>query len=142
MKTKEFEIRLDLPKNTVKRLREIKTNNIDDTVTYALGQLIKKMEASRKKSEGQFNKRSTGGLLTRVFYYQKKAYPKDVVLQKMSSADFVKKWSNKKKFKKIWDNYVTSEFNDEFKPIFVRSSRDDMLRVGTPKERAGVNYEY
>ena len=142
MKTKKFKVTLELPKDIADILEGVAAEKIEKVLTHSLAQLLKTMEVNRKGARKQFDKFNKYSLLTRVYYYQKTNYPKDYVLQNMLVDEFREKWVSNKKFKKIWNKYEESEFDPKLKPVFVRSVHTDELNIGTPKNRAALNYAY
>ena len=137
---KKFKI--DLTDEQFKILDSISKDVSQKAIASLIEKYCNKVVLQRDSSLTQFDKYNVNGILTRVFYYQKKAYLKDTSIQKMVSRDFVKKWKNKKKFKKIWKKYEESGFNPKLKPVFVRSIHTDKLNVGIPSDRAALNYAY
>ena len=137
---KKFKI--DLTDEQFKILDSISKDVSQKAIASLVEKYCNKVVLQRNSSLAQFDKYSVNGILTRVFYYQKKAYLKDTSIQKMVSRDFVKKWKNKKKFKKIWKKYEENEFDPKLKPVFVRSIHTDRLNVGIPSDRAALNYAY
>ena len=141
-KDTDFAFTVTLNKQELQFIRALSDTKLNKDLPSVISAYIKKVENHRARSMGQFNKLTSKGLLNRLYYYQKKTYLNDKKLQKMSSFAFVTKWENSKQFKKIWKKYEKSNFDNDLKPIFVRSSYDFKLRVGTPKNRAALNYEH
>ena len=66
-------------------------------------------------SKNQFDMTTKEGLLRRVFYYQRRANG-----LKGDLPSFIKKWSNKKRFIKLWGKYEKKKFKKSYMPTFVK----------------------
>ena len=97
------------------------TANISAVVEYIVARDIK--NGLKKPHLGKTDKRTS--LLSRAYYYQVKKGS----LKKGTKNKFLKKWSKNKTFKKLYDEYESSEFNRKYTPTFIVNPDTKKLEV-------------
>ena len=104
---------IDLPDDVYNKLNS-SSIGLENIITHILCRDYK-IQHRVGITKNQFDNTTKEGLLKRVFYYQRKANGLSETLPA-----FINKWSNHKRFNKLWKKYKKNNYIKEYLPTFVK----------------------
>lgn len=123
-----MKVKIEISDEVVEHLNQY-PGTLKEMIEYIINRDYK-MKHHVKKGMERFDNTTKDGILTRVYYYQKKKYDRD-----LNKGEFFSKWKNDKNFNYIFKQYKKSGYDKNYMPVFIRSVRTGELIVAPNMER-------